>query len=113
MGFLEDIMDADGELLVDTDAFGETVTYNPLGGDAASLKAVVFRNPPQQVNGSFTAASPYIEVWIRNHATYGRTSINTGGDTITVAAREGGATANHPVDSILQQGGGMWKLRLR
>src|SRR5687767_3093575 len=112
MGILDDMQDADGAYFVDLDFGGETVTYNPLGGDSVAIKAVVFRNPPQQVNGSFTAASPCLEIWIRNVATYGRTSINTGGDTITVAAREGGTTANHPVDSILQQGGGMWKLRL-
>jgi hypothetical protein len=113
MGILDDIQDADGAYFVDTDFGAETITYTPLGADAVTIKAVVFRNPPQQVNGSFTAASPYLEVWIRNIATYGRTSINTGGDTITVATREGGTPVAHPVDSILQQGGGMWKLRLR
>jgi hypothetical protein len=87
MGILDDIQDADGAYFVDTDFGAETITYTPLGADAVTIKAVVFRNPPQQVNGSFT--------------------------TITVATREGGTPVAHPVDSILQQGGGMWKLRLR
>jgi hypothetical protein len=113
MGKLDDVLAADGAFMVDTDGFGETVTYTARGKAPKTLEAVVFRNPPAPVNGSLTATAPLMTVWVRNHATYGVTSVDTGGDTITVAERVGDTPKAHPVDSVLKQEGGMWQLRLR
>lgn len=113
MGLLDDQINIDGEAFTDTDAFGETVTYTPAGGQAVTIKAVVVRDPPEAQDVIGNVRTPVMDVWIRNDSTYGRTSINTGGDTITVAYRNGGTTAAYAVRHVLDQDNGMWHLRIR
>ena len=113
MGLLDEQLAADAEAFVDADTFGETVTYTPVSGSPVSIKAVIVRDPPDGLQSPATAMTPVMDAYIRNDATYGRTSINTGGDTITVAYRKGGTTAAFAVRQIIAQDAGMWHVRLR
>lgn len=117
MGIFDDIMAFDAAAFVDSDALGETVTYTPRNGTAVEIKATILRNEPEPLESNAQTLrygkSINIEAFIRNHATLGRTSIDTGGDTITTSARYGGETKTYHVASVLDQDAGMWRLRLR
>ena len=112
MGFLDDAMADDAAALVDSDVFGESVTYTPLGSSAVTINAVIDRSPPVLRDGSGKLRRPKMTAWIRNHATAGRTSINTGGDTITVAYRKGGTAEAFLVKGPLEQDAAGWLLEL-
>ena len=113
MGYLNDIIsDYDAESFVDDDVFGESVTYTPVGGVAKTINANVIRAEPFDRNGVPGARRDGLTVFIRNHATLGVTSIDTGGDTIAVAPRYGGAAKTYQVKGPVQQDAGMWRLEL-
>lgn len=112
MGQLNDIIAEDSAIFVDIDGFGETVTYNPLNGASVSIPAIVERDPPVTSPSPSMSKAPRMYISIRNKATVGRTSIDTGGDTITVAYRYGGTAEAHPVRRILKQDAGMWVLEV-
>jgi len=113
VGLLDDVMALDGEMMVDTDSGGESVSYVAKDGTARSINAIVFRNPPAEVPGTKVGSSPLIRVFVRNHATHGITSVNTGGDKLLIADRYGGPAADHYVSKILHQDAGGWMLELR
>ncbi|HYE19918.1 MAG TPA: hypothetical protein VEA69_15825 [Tepidisphaeraceae bacterium] len=73
---------------------GESIVYSPKTGAARTITAIVERHAPEQ----FDAGGPMfsaITITVRNHATSGilATSINWGGDTVTLAATKGGTAA--------------------
>ena len=70
------------------DEWGESVTYTPLGGVARTITAVIDRDPPADPSGK--VPRPRMTALIQRHATRGTTSINSGGDTLTLAYRIGG-----------------------
>lgn len=72
----------------DADTFGESVVYTTAAGVATTITAVIDRNPPE--TGDSRVPRPKLTALIRNSATGGVTSIDSGGDTITVALRKGG-----------------------
>jgi hypothetical protein len=117
MGLLDDQLDADAVSFVDTDVFGEAITYTPLNGAAVSINAVVMRGVPEPLESNSETRqqgkSINLVVFIRNDATYGVTSVDTGGDKITVARRKGGTAEAINVGQVIEQDAGMWKLRLR
>jgi hypothetical protein len=117
MGLLDDQLDADAEEFCNTDVFGEAITYTPLNGSAKSINAVVMRGVPEPLESNSETRqqgkSINLVVFIRNDATYGVTSVDTGGDKITVARRKGGTAEAINVGQVIEQDAGMWKLRLR
>ena len=93
---------------------GETITYNPVGGSPVSMRAIVRRYVPQENPQSPGRGNvKHIEIQIPNSATEGRASIDTGGDTVTIADRVGGATADRAVLLVVEQNESYWHLRLR
>lgn len=97
-----------------TDGFGEQVTYTPLGGVARTINAVVDRNPPDEIDGvPGSGATGVVRVFVRRHATLGTTSVNTGGDSFSIAPRYGGTARPFKVVSIVSQDAGGFTLLLR
>jgi len=111
---IQDQLAIDGEFFTDPDVFGEQITYTSQGAAGTLMNAYVHRFGPGEsvpTSGGITAT---MEILIRNHATdtKGRTSINIGGDTVTVAERYGGSTAVRMVVDAIEQDNGMWLLRV-
>lgn len=113
MGILDDILAADAQAFADADLMvgSESVTYTPRGGTAVTFDANVSRDVPILAD-SGDGYVPSIQVFVRNHATLGVTSVNTGGDTVTIAERRGGTARTHQVREVLEQDAGGWLLRL-
>ena len=114
MALLDEAMENDAAAFVDTDVFGESITYTPGDGSGAvSRNAVVIRRLPELVAGTAAALAPVIDVWIRNHATLGVSAVDRGSDMVSVATKVGGTAAAHAIDQIVEQDSAMWHLRLR
>ena len=107
---LDDILSDDAALaFCDTDSFGESVVFTPRStGTARTIKALVTRHPPEAV-GRNGVKLPRMEVSVRNHATLGilLTSLNTGGDVLSVAYRKGGTAEEFLVQQPHSQDSGM------
>lgn len=114
MGILNDIIsDLDAYAFTDPDAFGEEVTFTPRNGVARTINADVQRDPPVEISvPGGQARRPKMIVTLRNHATLGASSIDSGGDTITVAYRLGGTAQAFAVGAPMAQDAGCWKVPL-
>lgn len=101
--------------------FGEEIVYTPRGGAARPIKAVVWRRPPQPAKGGSgrpqaafqQSAAPAMEIYVRNHAAAGVSSIDRDGDTYAIAERLGEAPKKWRVVEIVTQDAGGFHLRLR
>lgn len=112
MGLLDDQMDIDAEAFADSDSFGESVVYTPASGSPVTINAVIVR-VPQESAAEGQGTTVHIEAFVRNDATYGVTTVNRGGDKISVSWKKGGTAADFKVVEILDQDAAMWRLRLR
>lgn len=113
MGLLDTVMAADMAGVLDTDEFGESITYTPTSGSAVAITAIVDRAPPEAVNEFGEILAGVMRVQIANVATTGVTSVDTGGDTITVAYRKGGTAAAYRVVKVIAQDSASWLLLVR
>lgn len=113
MGALDTLMSLDAAALVNTDEFGETVTFTTRTGTTRSIKAVILRQSPVALMGG-PAQKPALEAWVRNSATLGisASEINCQGDTITVAERHGGTAVAHLIREVMESDAAMLHLRL-
>lgn len=91
--------------------YGETVSFTPRLGTARSILAIVHRRMPQPFPGS-GAMGNVIDVWIKNHATEGATSIDIGGAKIELPPRIGDAAEPYRISEIVEQDHGMWHIQL-
>jgi len=99
---------------LNNDEFAEMITYTPKGGVGKSIRAQVFRRgivPASEDTGRVLQGQ--VEIYIANDATYGVTSINKGGDTVSLPERTGGVSVTYSVADILQQDEGLWHLLLQ
>lgn len=105
-------LDDDAAIFVRVEDFGETITYTPRDGSPVSIPALVKREGPSpETEGNFGMRPHNLTIYIRNDATYGRTSIDTGGDSVTLARRVGDATTTTLlVRKVDNSNTGMWKL---
>lgn len=119
MGLLDDMLKADSAVFVDTDGFGEQVTYSPLNGTPRTINALVNRKPPAVYSGNGEVLTPLMTILVRNDATYGISSATlnaNGNDRVTVAYRIGGTAESYGVylpDSDVTHDVGMIELYLR
>jgi hypothetical protein len=69
----------------------ETVTYYPRSGAGRQIKAVVSRIGDEQMAGVAGGSRPRAEVLVKNNSASGISSaeLDTGGDKLEVAARQG------------------------
>lgn len=114
MGLLDDVMASDAAAFADTDGFGESVVYTPRGGSPLTITAVVYRGDRMPAPGLAAGSVADLIVEVRNSSTLGvaMSSINTGGDTITVAKRLGGTAEAFQIVEILSHDAGMIRVRL-
>ena len=106
----------DSSLFVDTDDFGETVTYYPRNffGQASrssrSISAVVIREQLQGLaQDGGDAVVPRFEVHVRNDSTYGISSdeLDLGGDQIGFPVRDGKTAEKRSITRLITQDTGM------
>ena len=94
MTAFDDILAADAVNMAGGE-FSEPVIYTPSspsgGNPTRTIQAVIQRNPPATVSGNPNYITPKMIVVVANSATEGIASatMDTGGDTITVAYRPG------------------------
>lgn len=94
MSIFDDIMAADAQAVCGGE-FSEAVVYTPSNPSASNPKrtinAVIQRNPPAPLRAAPDYIGPRMIVQVANDATLGisSASLDTGGDTITVAYRIG------------------------
>ncbi len=99
---------------LNTGDFAETISYTPKGGVAKSIPAQVFRQritPAGEDSGRILVKQ--FEIMIANDTTNGVTSVNKGGDVVSLPEEVGGTSISWIVDDILAQDEGMWHLLIR
>jgi hypothetical protein len=106
------------------DQHGETVIYTPLGGSPRNVKAIVNRNPPEPLPGvpntqgkfilvTVIETEPLLAISDDGYGGIESATVNTGGDTITVADRMHATATARPVKKVVSQAGGMMTLEVR
>ena len=115
MGLIDEQIASDFDSMIEGQVqANETVVYTPLGGVAKTITAVVERLQPTSIEETKRGLAPDILISIDNDAVTGVTSVNTGGDTVTVSARYGAPPVPHPVAEVLRDStASNWHLRLR
>ena len=100
---LDGVLSLDAALaFTDPDTFGESVTYSPKSGTPRTITVVVERYAPQERNG---VMRPFMRVLAQNSSTAGidATTVNYGGDTITVAYKKGGTATAYRVHAVQEE----------
>jgi hypothetical protein len=100
MGLLEDQMSEDAANMMDVDGFAETIGYTPQGGSLVNIPAVVRRMTPIPNPASGQDIQPRAIIVVANAAPpagISSATLNTGGDTVTLALRIGGMVETHRV----------------
>tara|TARA_R110002012_G_scaffold20689_3_gene73099 strand:+ start:3444 stop:3848 length:405 start_codon:yes stop_codon:yes gene_type:complete len=94
---------------------GETVTYRPKVGGSFERTAIVERNPPALFDAVGNAVAPSAIVRFHNDATTGvdANNLNTGGDKIDIALRNGATPTTQNVFQVLSTDGGVTELAVR
>lgn len=102
-------------VLLNTDEFAETIVYTPLNGSPLSIKAIVERNPPEPIGNPPKLVAGRMIITVANDALLGISSatINTGGDTVTLATRIGDSTKILPIHRLLEDSGGVTRFEVR
>ncbi len=113
-----DMVAADAALFIDPAGCPgvESVTYKPFGGTPATIYVnVLARLAPDVAQESGRTRTWHIVVFVRNSSTstIGRTSINTAGDSITIATIFGATPVDLSVIEIINQSAAGWTLLLR
>jgi len=90
---------------------GETITYTPSEGDAASISALVNRETLQVRGPDGSARLEYVVSIAVRRADVA--TVTTGGDTVALKLRiSDSSTTTLTVTSIISQDGAMWELGL-
>jgi hypothetical protein len=92
--------------------WGESVTYQPYGGEDKVIQAIVNRDKPRRVPEASQGLIKDIEVCILNDATNGVTSIKPAKDKITLSTRYGEEPTERVVTAILSGDAGLWTLQV-
>lgn len=98
--------------------FVESIEYHPRDGSGRlprTVPAIVDRESPQSVAGMGAGLAPLMTVIVRNDPLQGIASneIDTGGDQIVLAAREGGEAVAREIAGIVRHDSGVMVLELR
>jgi len=108
------------DILADTAAdflteFGEQIEYLPAGGGSRSIKAIVDREPPAELDGMPGAHATRTTITVANNSTTGISSseINLGGDKVEVSVRINETARQKRITGIISQDNGMMTLEVR
>ena len=116
MGLLDTVLANDAAFLADIDEFGESISYIKRDGTTRAIVGIVVRNVLRRIAGAPTPQpiSPWIEVTVRNDATYGISTaeIDCGADAISLPRRIGESAATLQLVSIIHQDHGMVTIKL-
>lgn len=95
--------------------FGESIVYQPMGGSARTITAVIDYGTIQKMGGMQNGYGPQMSVSVFNHATYGVTAIeaNMGGDLFIIPTRIGGTPQSRRISKITHQDDGMVVFEVR
>jgi hypothetical protein len=110
------MIQADSAIHVDSAASAEveSVTYIPAGGvETSPFNVQVFRELPDGIPGSSVGNAPVVAIFMRRHATLGRSTINRGGDKIRISVKKNGTAELLQVTEIISEDAGGFLLRLR
>lgn len=111
MSFKEQLNNDAVLAFLNTGEFAETITYTPKGGTAKTIAALIDRKPVNSVGeDSGRTLLGQIEIVIANDSENGISSINKGGDTVSLPERVGDADIEWSVIDIVDQDEGMWRL---
>lgn len=112
MSFQDDILAQEAAATAGLNPGDEQRTYTPSGATAGvSVWLNVNRVGPRAVPGvPDVFAAPEFKVFL--YAGQGIDSIDTGGDTVTIPLKFGGAAVAVPVAEIVSQDAAGWTLRL-
>jgi hypothetical protein len=96
-------------------AFGEAIVYQPLGGAARSITAVVNYGTVSKMSPMPNGFGPQMTVSVFNHASYGVTAVeaNAGGDLFLLPTRIGGTPQSRRMTKINHQDEGMIVFEVR
>lgn len=103
-------------VFLNLDDFAEVVVYYPRGGGARQIRAIVNRDPPSFYDSTGAVVAVSFMIYVANDSTTGiaATEIDTGGDRIAVARREGNVNLNQRVIwSVINQDIAMIQLALK
>jgi hypothetical protein len=112
MSNFDEIMGEDARALVDIEEFGEPIVYTPKDGTPKTINALVIREFHENREGMPGTRRDILTVYVLNDADDGVATINSGGDTITVAHRIGGATKDYLVKGPILQDRAIWRFEL-
>ena len=114
MAFKSDLAQDAAKIFLNSDEFAAEITYTPKGGAAKVIKALVNRkriDPASEDAGRILINQ--CEIFVANDAASGITSINKGGDLVSLAEVIGGPQIDWVVADILAQDEGVWQLLLQ
>ncbi len=113
MGTMDALITADRNIIFsDWDDDGVQVREGDRG-TARDIEAVIFRNPQENIPGTPSGYSRFVDVMIKNHATEGLDAVIVGRHQLKFAARVGGQATWHPITEIIGQDAAIWQLRIR
>lgn len=110
---LRDLMADDlADVILNTDDFGEVISYTVTGGSPKNINALVSRRPSRVgAAGQQLYPENLVEVLISDDATDGIAAVTTGADVMTFKLNLADAAAtDFTVTKILEQVPGRWKL---
>ena len=110
---LRDLMADDlADVILDTDDFGEVISYTVSGGSPKSINALVSRRPSRVGrNGEQLFPENLVEVLISDDATDGIATVTTSADLMSFKLNlADSAETEFRVTKILEQVSGRWKL---
>ena len=92
----------------------EYVTYFPVSDDSRRIQAVIFRPGPERI-AEIGGGREVSEVLVKNSSSDGiaSTEVDTGGDKIKMAPRDGKAPVLLRITRIISQDAGMIKLKVQ
>lgn len=95
--------------------FAETVIYRPVGRRPRTIHAVVQRQPPEALADAPSGKAAWFTVEARNDERDGIPArlLDTGGDRLDVADREGGTPRTRRITLLESQDAGMVRVRVQ
>ena len=93
----------------------EMIDYISAGGAVKQIRAVVFRNPAEQLAGVAGGSLPELAVLVRNDSAGGIASgsVDTGGDKIAAAKKTGDPPVRMRITEVLNQDAGLMLLAVK
>lgn len=117
MGLMNTVMAGHSAAICDVDKFGESITYRPVGGANQEMVGIVLRGQLVDTGNGYDGRVTELHLLIPiGPAPIGRPSIgsdkNELGDSVFIVEQVGKPARWMPVNGVIGQVGGMWKLRI-